>query len=92
MNTTLIEELENAAVSLECAAEYLGGRNNRGVFVESAARLRQRAAWVRELERDWLAQAQTGSVPAATALLALTRLTGPIPSETAPAARKEGTP
>ncbi len=89
--TTLVEELEQAADDIEDLSHVPDARSARAALRLRADHLRQRAAWVRELERDWLAQAQTGSVPAATALLARTRLTGPIPSETAPAAPKEWT-
>jgi hypothetical protein len=82
METTLIQELDQAANRIDCICCSRGERCPRTEGGETcrrhdvAARLRQRAAWVRELERRGIA----------SAAWLWDALTGPIPSETAPAA------
>ena len=82
MTTTLEQELLQAAEDYEDRARVAGdpGWIHVRIYRERAARLRQRAAWVRELlagPRGALSIAQ--------------QLTGPDIPETAPAAPKEGT-
>jgi hypothetical protein len=94
MTTTLEQELlqaaDDATASALAYATFLGKVSNgvakQAVFEARASRLRQRAAWVRELERQAAADVQAFAMRGA-----IRALTGPIPSETAPAAPKEGT-
>ena len=88
MSTTLIEELEQAAKDADASAiayaVYAGkvhdAPRKRAVFEEHAARLRQRAAWVRELESELQHSQDTGNAFAGICLVQVKRLTGPIPS------------
>ncbi len=89
--TTLIDVLEQAAEHADAFANMIGLQFVHGrQFAAFAASVRQRAVWVRELEAD-AAKTRREDAFALGWRGALERLTGPIPSETAPAAPKEGT-
>lgn len=90
--TTLVEELEQAASRIDCSL----GNDCKGLAGDVApcpshamsTSLRQRTAWVRELTAEL---EDSSSDEAWWWLERIRALTGPIPSETAPAAPKEGT-
>jgi hypothetical protein len=87
--TTLVEELEQAADDIEDLSHVPDARSARAALRLRADHLRQRAAWVRELE----AKVGTGSAGLGGCdSWTFRALTGPIPSETAPAAQPVSDP
>ena len=85
MSTTLEAELLQAADFYEAECSELCRPNCEPCT--NARRLRQRAAWVRELQRQ---SREGGNLWTGDVGVLLSRLTGPIPSPgTAPTERKE---
>jgi hypothetical protein len=92
MSTTLEDELERAArLCFVAAEEYVHSGNNRKAYDAEtfAGRLRQRAAWVRELGDQVKALVAAYPDEASSSATLYGSLTGPIPSETAPADPRE---